>query len=164
MNQKLNNFLRKFGKSASVTFVFLILTAQVNSCGKREFQLDTTWSSPKNFASSQEALNSVFEVTKLDGKPICVNGDNYYFLDPDGSNWTSKTFSQSSDIKYPYPRFLANPASKRFIVGRGDVEDDKLKVRLVFCSLDPIWGIQKISDRTTSQNRESTSSRGSFSS
>jgi len=96
------------------TLMVVLLTS---SCGRQQ-QLAPTWSPAEKFARSKDSLNSSFGVARLNGVPVCVDGDDYYFLGTEGSNWTKKRFSAPESIPNSY--FLADPASSRFISYYGD--------------------------------------------
>ena len=148
---------RNYHKVAFAILVFALLT---NSCARREFPLDTTWSSPQSFASSQEALNSIFYIVNLNGEPVCVDGSDFYFLGAGGTNWTKRTFSLPAGTEHSF--IIADPTRTTLIFCRGEVQggtihiyknthtsvtEGKLHANFVVCSMHPTLGMEKIYDR-----------------
>jgi hypothetical protein len=139
------------GRFRAVLMIVMI-TSLISACGQRQ-RLDRRWSPPEKFAQSKDALNSTFGVVQANGRPVCIDGSNYYFLGSDGAHWNMKTFSPPADV--PISLFLPDPASARFIFQQGTVRNGMLQGRFVFGSLDPELGIRKLFDRAvTLDSRE----------
>lgn len=123
----------------------LMLVPLVTTCGRQIQQFDTGWSPAQTFPSSDRAL-----IAKLNGVPVCIDGNDYYFLGNDGTNWTKKTFPLAVNVANARPQ--TDPASTRFVLHDGNahggnVRDGQLRAQIVCCSLDPASGITTIFDR-----------------
>ena len=130
-----------------------MLVPLVTSCGRQQqLEFDAAWSPPETFPASGWAL-----VAKMNDAPVCIDGNDYYFLDAAGSNWTKKTFPATVDVAQSRPQ--PDPASSRFILhdgraGFGNVRDGQLQAQIVCCSLDPRSGITTVFDRRLTLDTE----------
>ena len=96
-------------------------------------------------------------MSKLNGAPVCIDGNDFYFLDAAGTNWIRRTFPPTVDIAHSRPQ--PDPASSRFILhdgraGFGNVRHGQLQAQIVCCSLDPRFGITTVFDRRLTLDTE----------
>lgn len=143
----------------------LVLVLLASACGKRpqQVQADTSWSDPETLPLSDQV-----RLTAIDGEPVCIDGNDYYFLGGNGTRLDKRTFLPTVRIANAHPRY--DPASTRFILhdgdaGFGNIRDGQFHARIACCSLELRARIRTIfdlritldTDELLGTNRTSTS-------
>jgi len=107
--------------------------------------LDSNWSPAKEFPAS-----TLMRLSVVDGAPVCVDGNDFYFLDANNVTWTKRSFPPVVEIPNAQPQF--DPLGPRLVLHDGDadfgnVRYGRFQARIVCCSLNRGLGFSKLFDR-----------------